>query len=247
MHIKMMSNISMLNITSTNETKQGSETDLSYEIFWLFIVPCLCLFGTITNLISVLTLARLKKKNHVYKFMLASSFANFLYMFLCGFIFLLKCNRLCSINQNTLAIVLYSYLIWDYFTSSLAILISLIEIVMCLQRFSIISNSKRFKFENFRVIFPIIVVFSLLNYLPRLFFKEINALSDGYALVNTKLSKQMFGIILDLLMSAVRGPILLCLIFIINVLTAIQFASLMKKKKKLNERNKQKGKIIKML
>ncbi len=114
---------------------------------------------------------------------------------------------------------------------------------MCLQRYAVISNSKKFKFENFRIIFPILVVFSSLNYLPRIFFSEITTSNDGYVLVGTYLSKQLFGIILDFVMSAVRGPLLMILIIAINFLTAKQFFSLMNKKRKLNQTKKHKGNL----
>ena len=178
--------------------------------------------------------------------MLANSCTNCLYSFLCGFIFMLKCGSLCNISQTAPFVVYYDYLIWEYFTSSLAILISLIELVMCLQRYSVISHLERFKFKNFFNVFPILVVFSLLTYSPRLFVygvvKDLNG--DDYELIETSLSKSFLGIFLEITMSAIRGPLLAICIMIINVLTAFKFASLIKNKRKLRVKHSKSGIII---
>jgi hypothetical protein len=177
--------------------------------------------------------------------MLANSCTNCLYSFLCGFIFLLNCGSLCTISQTAPFIVYYDYLIWEYFTSSLAILISLIELVMCLQRYSVISHLERFKFKKFFNVFPILVVFSLLTYMPRLFlYGVVKDLNDDYELIETSLSKSFLGIFLDITMSAIRGPLLVICIMIINVLTAFKFASLIKKKRKLRVKHTKTGIII---
>ena len=238
-----MSSFSSNNTSLNISTEKGSVNTLVNEVYYIFIIPFLCFFGTITNFISVISLIRLGDKNHIYKFMLAGSSTNCLYMFLCGFIFLPNCDRICSIDQNSLIVNIYSLLIIDYFTSSLAILISFIEVAMCLQRYSIITNSKRFKFKKFNLNFPAIVLLSFVVYLPRLFLKEIITSPNGrYASVETALAKTQFGLVLNSLMSIVRGPLFLLVILVINVLTAIECAKLMKKKTKLKKIAKCKGK-----
>jgi len=178
--------------------------------------------------------------------MLANSCTNCLYCFLCGFMFLTRCGSLCSISLPSLMAAFYDYLIVGYVTSSLAILISLIEIIMCLQRFSVISHSEWFKFKKFFYVFPFLVLVSLITYLPRLFtFGVTKDLNDDYELIQTSFGRSFMGIFLEISMSVIRGPILVICIMTINVLTALKFVKLIKIKRKLKERRPtQSGKII---
>jgi hypothetical protein len=228
-------NISILEKNLTT-TQQASGKGLFYEIFWTFLIPMICFFGTLTNLISMISLAKMRTKNHMFKFMLSSSATSAIYNFLCGFIFLLRCGTMCNTNTARLELILYSFAIWDYLTSSLAILISSIEIIMCIQRYSVIANWEKFQFKRFNLIFPILISMSLLIYLPRIFFKTINekaGKNNEFELVNTSFKTSTLGIVLDILMSVIRGPVCLIIIIIINIFTGIKFVKLIKKKKKM--------------
>ncbi len=227
-------NISILerNLTLTQTSGKG----LFYEIFWTFLIPMICFFGTLTNLISIICLAKMQTKNHMFKFMLSSSATSVLYNFLCGFIFLLRCGTICNTNTARLELILYSFAIWDYLTSSLAILISSIEIIMCIQRYAVIANWEKFQFKRFNLIFPILILMSLLIYLPRIFYKTINekvGKNNEFELVNTSFKTSTLGLVLDILMSVIRGPVCLIIIIIINIFTGIKFVKLIKKKKKM--------------
>jgi len=94
-------------------------------------------------------------------------------------------------------------------------------------------------------VFPILVIFSLLTYSPRLFlYGVVKDLNDDYELIETSLSQSFLGIFLDIAMSAIRGPLLAICIMIINVLTAFKFASLIKNKQKLRVKHSKSGIII---
>jgi hypothetical protein len=168
--------------------------------------------------------------------MLANSCTNCLYTLLCGFIFVTKCGSLCDFSKVSPFVVYYDYLI-KYFTSSLAILVSLIEIVMCLQRYSVISQSKRLKFKKFIYIFPLLVLVSLATYLPRLFlYGVVKDSNNNYELIKTNFSRAFMGIFLEITMSVIRGPILIICIMVINILTALKFIKLIKLKRRLTEK-----------
>ena len=170
--------------------------------------------------------------------MLANSCTNCLYTLLCGLIFMTKCGSLCSFSKVSPFVVYYDYLI-KYFTSSLAILISLIEIVMCLQRYSVISHSKRFKFKKFIYVFPLLVLVSLTTYLPRLFlYGVVKDSNNNYELIKTNFSRALMGIFLEITMSVIRGPILIICIMVVNVLTALKFIKLIKLKRRLTEKKR---------
>ena len=227
-----------MNQTFQNETnlilKKTTSNGLANDIYWTLIIPAIGFFGTLTNLASIFTLIRMGSKNHMYKYMLTNAISNCVYMLLCAFIFFLRCGTMCTTDLSSLGIILYNFLIWDYATSALAILISLVEIIMCIQRYGVISNWNKYKFERFNLIFPVLVMFSLVVYLPRLFFRQIDKVVDGdaisYELVNTRFKSTIFGIVLNIMQSVVRGPVLLVIIIIINILTGLKYAELIRKK-----------------
>ena len=218
---------------STNLTMNVS--NLGYEIFWTFIVPFICLFGTISNFISIISLTKMKVKNHMYKFMVASSATHFFYLIMCGFIFVLRCKSLCHIDSTSYGVIFYHLVIWKYLTSCLGLLISLNEIVMCLQRYSVIRNMEYFKFEKFAFTFTIFTLVSFLVYMPRLFLFKISAFDGQYFLENTRFKTTVFGIFLNVTGSVIRGPILLVIIFVINFLTGLKFTEVIKKKSTLKK------------
>ena len=118
----------------------------------------------------------------------------------------------------------------------MAILINFNEMIMCIQRYSLIRNWKRFQFERFNLIFPFLILMSIIVYLPRLFFREIHKKENDnneFELINTSFKTSTFGIFLDILVSIIRGPICLLIILTINIFTCIEFVKLIKKKKTL--------------
>ena len=225
-----------MNYSTSNETNATANVyPLGYNIYWTFIIPFIGLFGTAINLTSIISLTKMEVKNRMYKFMLANSATNCLYTFLCSFVFVLRCGYLCSTDKNSFAVVFYDMFFWEYLTSCLGLLISLNEIVMCLQRYSYIANLESFRFENFEVTFAIFVLASLLNYMSRLFSMKIIRVDNMYQLVNTSFRATTFGMTLEICASVVRGPLVLVIVVIINILTALKFVEMIKKKRSLKK------------
>ena len=228
------------NYTSMQVIDKG----LFYEIYWTFLIPFLCFFGTLANIISIVCLRKIQANGHMFKFMMSNSAINAGYMFLCGFIFLLRCGSLCKTNTSKLELIIYNFIIWDYLTSSMAILINFNEMIMCIQRYSLIRNWKRFQFKRFNLIFPFLIIMSIIVYLPRLFFRAIRKKENDnneFELIDTSFKTSTFGIVLDILVSIIRGPICLLIILTINIFTGIEFAKLIKKKKMLKLGNSKPG------
>jgi len=242
-------NSSLLTETNQTLTNEGGK-GLFYEIYWTFLIPFICFFGTITNTISVVCLIKIPnnvQNGSMFKFMLSNSAINAVYEFLCGFIFLLRCGSLCNTNISHLELIIYNFVIWDYLTSSMAILVNFNEIIMCIQRYSVIVNWKRFQFKRFNIIFSVLIFLSLIVYLPRLFFRTINkkgSFNGEYQLVNTEFKSNTIGFLLDILVSVIRGPVCLIIIITINILTGIKFVKLIKKKKALKRGHPKSGKFL---
>ena len=232
-----------LNSSQTNFTNQTKVTSLDENtlvtIFWVFIIPGICLFGVISNTICIILLIKANLQDHMHKYMLASSVINVVYTFMCGFIFLIKCGSMCPMSKTSIVVVLYEYLIWDYVTSCLAVLNILLEIIMCLQRCSIVSNWSYFKFERFYVVFLVVILISLVPYIPYLFLREI--ISDAnyeYKIVDTKMGLSNAGDMLKLFVACLRGLVPLLIFVIINVFTAIKFIKLLHNKNKMKFKQK---------
>ena len=193
----------------------------------------------ITNLVSIISLSKMRVKNYMYPFMVCNSAANLVYMLLCGFVFVLRCGRLCPTNKNSFAVIFYQLAIWYYLTSCLALFINLNEIVMCLQRYSYISNLDYFRFENFKVTCSIFILVSFLNYAPRFFFNYIKKVDNLYFFTATEFKSSTVGIALNIASSLIRGPVVIVIIITINILTDLKFAEMINKKKLLTEKNRQ--------
>lgn len=119
-----------------------TENEIDIEtISYTFIVPVICFIGAFLNMICVRAFLRLKMKSGIFKWMLANSVTNVIYLIQCGFIFLYKCGEFCTFSDSYLS-VLYQYLSFSYFTSVLALFSILIELTICLQRYLTISNVK---------------------------------------------------------------------------------------------------------
>ena len=203
-------------------------------IFKVIVIPIICVYGVLSNLVCLFSLVKAHIQDHMYKYMVAKSAINVLYTFLCGFIFVFKCGNMCLFSSTSIIVVLYEYLIWDYFTSCLAILNILIEIIMCLQRCSIVYNWTCFRFERFYVVILVLSSISLLPYIPSLFLREvISSVNNEYKIVETKIGLSTTGYVLKLCMAFLRGAVPLLSFVIINIFTAIKFLQLIRNKNKL--------------
>ena len=201
----------------------------------MFFYHLISFGGAITNLISIISLGKMKVKNHMYKFMVASSMTNFVYLILCGFIFVSRCGSLCSTNKNSLDVILYQLVIWIYVTSCLALMISLNEIVMCLQRYSYITNMTHFKFEKFTLTFTIFILISFLVYMPRLFFYSIVQNNQSYSLLTTSFKSTKLGVALNITASVIRGPVVITINICLSILTDLKFVQMIKRKRLLTK------------
>ena len=143
------------------------------DIGWGFVLPVVCLLSMISNITNVIVLKTMEKMHNIYRYMLLKSIINTLYLFLCSFTFLTKCESFCFLPKSTYIIQLYDLFIFNYFTSSLGLLDLLIEVVISVNRMFIISNSRYCQRINMNLVFMSLVGFSLLFYTPYLYVLEI--------------------------------------------------------------------------
>ena len=142
---------------------------------------------------------------------------------------------------------MWSILIDDYLTSSLAIFVILIEIALSFQRYFILTNQTFFLnvLESYVKVFSILFIFSLAYYLPMLFRKNILRTQVNYYSLNTSIlveTLQVYSIVETDFGASSLGhwiPVALTVIRIIlgtvvltavNVLNAIKFEKRIRKK-----------------
>lgn len=70
------------------------------EVFtYTFLIPSICFIGCFLNLVSFLTFLRIKYNRRIFKWLMAKTLVNFVYLLQCGFIFTVKCEWFCSFEK----------------------------------------------------------------------------------------------------------------------------------------------------
>jgi hypothetical protein len=209
---------------------------LMFPIIWnTFVIPIICAFGMVTNALCVYIFMRLKLKQDLYKYMLASSCICFLYLFMCFFSFTIRCSPLCSFN-STYAARLYHLYIFLYVTSILGISKGFIELFICLERFLAMKNLMRK--ISYKLVLLVILILSTFIYTTVLLDFQIRADSstNNSTPVVFVVNKSDFGQTnemkaLVITTSCIRGPVILFALFMLDILSIIQFKRILKRKK----------------
>jgi hypothetical protein len=73
-----------------------------FETMWpLLFIPSICVFGLVTNLINIAVFLNPQMKDFSFKYMLASSLSDFLYLGLGSYSFMDLCDE-CPLHNNFL-------------------------------------------------------------------------------------------------------------------------------------------------
>lgn len=107
-----------------------------------FVSPLICLFGLTTSMLSLVVLLNINLKEKIFVFMLANTIADFLFLFIEMFIFLIRCGSLCSISYDYIikCYELYIYLILGYI---LVVFIAINDLALSLERLVILAKANR--------------------------------------------------------------------------------------------------------
>lgn len=134
------------------------------SLVWTYFLPSISAFGLLTNLINAIVFANRKQfKNPIYKCLLTHSIVELVYLMLSFSTFTLKLTV--KSFDSIYWLKLYELVVQFYITSSLSILIILIELFVSLKRLFIITNFRmRYKMSR-SFLFIIAISFSFaLNY-----------------------------------------------------------------------------------
>ena len=216
----------------------------SWISHWAYLVlPVICLFGLITNLINIAIILHPKISNISFKYFLAISISDLLYLGLISYSFIVQCTD-CPLHSSYFT-QFYDFIIFHYICSSLAIFGILVDITLSLIRYSILIKKKYLQSFSYHRILAFLLLISFVYYMPLLFFKQITPIqklnnntstigSEGYILVRNTLGLSLFGTIIPIVLSSLRIFLVLVVLTTVNTLISIEYK---KKHSVLNNTN----------
>ena len=114
------------------------------------LLPAICIFGFITNLINIIIFLNSKMKDISFKYLLAISFSDLLYLFSLSYLFISQCVD-CPLH-NTYFTHLYDFIFFHYFAPCLAIFCIFTEIILSLILYSVLKNKTYLQSLNFYLV-----------------------------------------------------------------------------------------------
>lgn len=203
----------------------------SWSNNWQYLIlPQINIFGVITNVLSVAVFLNPKLEDPTFKYMLATSFNDIIYLILTSYNIMKYCAE-CPLYTSYFTQIYLIY-INDYLTSSLAIFNILIDIVISFQRYFILLNKPYCQNISYKWVLFIIMVVSLVYYFPLIFFKDILVISNStssadvetkYAATKNALGNSNFGKITPIVLSVGRIFLGVGVLTFINIMNAYEF------------------------
>ena len=146
------------------------------------MLPLICLFSLATNTLNIIVFSKTSRKssNIIYKYMLANSIFDQIYLFCVSFIFIVRCGQFCQIKDTFFAKV-YVHYVYMYVANSVALFSLFLEIVIVLQRFSMLNNRDFLSSVNKTFSFTALFIFCFIYHIPQLSTFEIRQTNQTLA------------------------------------------------------------------
>ena len=138
-----------------------------------FIVPIICAYGVVANILNYLVFSNRELKDITFKYYLINAVSNSIYLLICFFLFVARCGVYCSF-ASTYSAQFYLLYIYTYFKGIFAILTICNQIIVSIYRLLIVINKPTQLFNNYKIIVFVLLIFSAIFYSPLLFTKFIN-------------------------------------------------------------------------
>ena len=151
---------------SNSTSSYNEETFKIFKNFNIGLALATATFCIISSSISIWTFRNIQNKSRLISYVMVVSILNCIYLFCFFFICLIRSQKK-SYFLNLVDILLTKYL-----TSCIAILIILIDIFISVQRLFLVLNKSFMKNVSFSVSLIILVIISMIYYLPELFFSH---------------------------------------------------------------------------
>ena len=197
-----------------------------------FILPSICFFGIVTNLINIKVFLNKRIKDIAFKYYLLNGFSNLFYLSICFFVFCFRCGTYYQASQlsATLVTKVYTWIFYTYIKGIFAFFTIFIQITLGFFRLCIVTNRGIDIFKRYKVICFIFFIISALIYTPNLYTQTIltsqvtknNTTRLVYTMTTSSIGKTDFGKWSVIVVTILRGHISLCAMIIIDVYTFIK-------------------------
>jgi hypothetical protein len=225
--------------TSPNNNSRLNPSSSSNLNIPMLIECGIATFGLVAVSINASIFLTLRAKDPIYKFLLIEAILDFFYLLGLVGVTYFECGTPCSVQSSSYIAQLYSLVIVDYLTSSIAVNNISIEIFLSLQRLFTISNRPFLQTMPFAPTIVGINLMALVYYLPVMFLKRISEtnanttmVDSTYELVLTDFGQSRFGEVVPAILSLLRLILVTVCLFSINVTVLIKF------KRHISQKNK---------
>ena len=209
---------------------------LVIDIWWTYLLPAICFCSLIANLFNVVIFNKLRRVNKIYEMLFGKSITNIVYLFICFWVFLIKCGQFCSSSDETTAnediymgtksfpIQLYNFYVFDFLGTILAYSDLIIEIVISAKHLVLINSFSKGEYghtngnkypNSIKWLFIIIFSITIIIHSPKLFYAHVVLHEDKYRLevIHLGMFRQLDGVMTLYL----RSISMVILIVVINV------------------------------
>ena len=216
------------------ETSNNSVLMIKQDGILEFVhLPIIALLGLLTNGLNVFIFLNKTMKDLSFKILLVSSITDCIYLILASTYFLKFCTT-CQI-KTSLYMQFYLIIVDDYMTSCLAFYCTLLDVLLSIQRYSVLSSNQSFtKKINYKRVMFILFFISLLFYVPVLFLNniKITKYNDGNISYSIDESNDLpfSAKTANLILTTVRIFLALVILSIINIINVMNFSKRFKNK-----------------
>lgn len=223
-----------------NYTSVPSKVDLEDEFGVRLAYIIICFLGSLFLILNVTVLSSKQLSNSSYKFMLANTLNNLLYLFLvmCYHIYFIVTI---FVDENRFVFLIVHIAIMEYLTSCMAIFNLLIQIYLTLQRIFLVLNKSYL--QNTNTLLPILIIsfVSLMYYVPILFIQKVatNTMTlanetssqiEKISIVPTKFGSTELGKSVRIILSSGRIFLATILLSVVNIVCYFVYRRFLAKK-----------------
>ena len=244
--------IEKLNVTAGGYIKNSTEPDVAKvlafkDFIWYQLIPGICVFGIVTNFISILIFRRSELKNSVYRYMLFHSIAALVHLTVSLIhysVFWFSSMRFLTYFGKFIEFQAFMNL-----STSIGLFMILIELTIAFKRFLIVTNyniTLKIRFRTLIIIYLLVIMFAQIPSLKFL-FQDFSKFVDEsekknkhvptayFELLSRELSQNTFLNVSYSFISLFRGIIAPALLFLVNFVITVLFRRQMKKKSLLKK------------
>jgi len=182
------------------------------------------IFSIISNLFNIFVFLHPKMKDISFKYMLALSCSNLLYVSVGLYGSILYCET-CSISK-TYGTQLFKIIIEYFLASCFGLFSILIEIVISIHRYYVLENKHNSnKFLAFKYVVPVLFATTVFIYMPVLFSYEVVPIeNENYFMKQkTQFGKSFVGKSIPIVQSIIRIILSSIVLLVLNIGNLIQF------------------------